>query len=179
MSRGQAVALLLLIVVAVWALMLVGWRRRAGRSAGLDVLPAVPADPGPPLTEPAEGVYVSTTTAGDWLDRVTAQGLGTRSAADMVVTGAGVGWMRQGAPQVWAPRAALVGVRRASGMAGKFVERDGLVVVTWRLGEQELDTGFRPRRGQDAGRLARAVGQLVPGGAATGPDGTPDTGGAP
>jgi hypothetical protein len=173
MSRGQAAALLVPIVVAVWALMLVGWRRRAARSAGLDVLPAVPADAGPPLTEPVEGVYVSTTTAGDWLDRVTAQGLGSRSAAEMVVTDAGVGWLRQGAPQVWAPRRSLVGVRRASGMAGKFVERDGLVVVTWRLGEQELDTGFRPRHGRDARRLTEAVGQLVPGGAPSTADGAP------
>jgi hypothetical protein len=104
---------------------------------------------------------VSTTAAGDWLDRVTARGLGARSAAAMVVRADGVGWARQGAPAVWAPAADVVAVRRDSGMAGKYVERDGLVVVTWRLGGRALDTGFRPRYGDDAARLTAAVERLV------------------
>lgn len=28
-------------------------------------------------------------------------------------------------------------------MAGKFVEKDGLLVLRWKLGTHELDTGFR------------------------------------
>lgn len=161
MTRQQAVVALVVLVLAIWALMLLGWRRRALRHPGVDPVAALPADPGPAVTPAAEGVYVSTTTGGDWLDRVTAGGLGARSAADMLVTAAGVGWRRRGAPDLWVPAADLVAVRRSDGMAGKFVERGGLVVVTWRSGERTLDTGFRPRHGDDAARLTDAVGTLI------------------
>jgi hypothetical protein len=79
--RTTAVAVLALLVVLVWLAMLAGWRRRAARQTrelGLPPLLPTPVDPGAPLTDDADGVYVSTTTAGDWLDRVTAHGLGTR-----------------------------------------------------------------------------------------------------
>ena len=144
--------------------MLAGWRRRAARQVrelGLPALPATPVEPGAALTDDADGVYVSTTTAGDWLDRVTAHGLGTRSAATMAVTTAGVSWLRQGAPDVFASAASLRGARREPGMAGKFVPPAGLVVVTWRLGEVDLDTGFRPASAGDADRLVAAVRRLA------------------
>jgi hypothetical protein len=161
MTRALSVLALVVLVLGVWALMLRGWRRRALRHPGVDPAPALPADPGPALTPTAEGVYVATTTEGDWLDRVTARGLGARSAADMLVTAAGVGWRRRGAPDLWVPAADLVAVRRSDGMAGKFVERGGLVVVTWRSGDRALDTGFRPRHGDDTARLTDAVGTLI------------------
>ena len=34
-------------------------------------------------------------------------------------------------------------------MAGKFVEKDGLLVLSWTLRSRELDTGFRTRRADD------------------------------
>lgn len=165
MTRALAVGLLALLVLLVWAAMLAGWRRRAARQVrelGLPALPATPLEPGAPLTDDADGVYVSTTTAGDWLDRVAAHGLGARSAATMAVTTAGVSWLRQGAPDVFASAVSLRGARREPGMAGKFVPPAGLVVVTWRLGEVDLDTGFRPASAGDADRLVQAVERLVP-----------------
>jgi hypothetical protein len=164
-TRGVAVGLLVLLVLIVWAGMLAGWRRRAARQTrdlGLPALPATPVEPGVALTDDADGVYVSTTTAGDWLDRVTAHGLGTRSAATMAVTVAGVSWLRQGAPDVFAAAASVRGARREPGMAGKYVPPAGLVVVTWQLGDVALDTGFRPGSAADADRLVDAVGRLVP-----------------
>jgi hypothetical protein len=153
--------------------MLAGWRRRAARQTrelGLPTLPPTPVEPGAALTDDAEGVYVTTTTAGDWLDRVTAHGLGTRSAATMAVTTAGVSWLRQGAPDVFAAAGSLRAARREPGMAGTFVPPAGLVVVTWRLGEAELDTGFRPGSAADADRLVAAVQRLA------GADGERDAG---
>ncbi len=170
MRQALAVALLVLLVAAVWLAMVAGWRRRAARqTTGLDLppLPPTPADPGAALTEDTEGVYVSTTTAGDWLDRVTAHGLGTRSAATMAVTAAGVSWLRQGAPDVFAAATALVGARRADGIAGKVMPPGGIVVVTWRLGGTELDTGFRPGSPADADRLVAAVERLAHAGSAS------------
>ncbi|MGZ4603805.1 MAG: PH-like domain-containing protein [Kineosporiaceae bacterium] len=164
MSRGTAVGLLAGLVILVWLAMLAGWRRRAARQTrelGLTSLPATPAEPGASLTEDTDGVYVSTTAAGRWLERITAYGLGARSAATMAVTGAGVTWLRQGAPEVFVPATALVGARRSDAIAGKVVPPGGIVVVTWRLGPAEVDTGFLPRRPSDADRLVAAVGRLA------------------
>lgn len=70
---------------------------------------------------------------------------------------AGVLLVRQGAPDVFVPRAALLGVRLERGMVGKFVEREGLVVLTWSLGEATLDTGLRLRHRADRARVVSAV----------------------
>jgi len=106
---------------------------------------------------PIEGMYVSSTRAGDWLDRVVAHGLGTRTQAQVSVHAEGVLVRRAGAPDVWAPAADLVGVRRERGAAGKFVGEDGLVVVYWTLGGAGLDTALRTRFDRDRDALEQAV----------------------
>ena len=169
MRQASAVVLLVLLVGVVGLGMVAAWRRRGTwQLAELELppLPPTPAEPGAPLTADTDGVYVSTTTAGNWLDRVTARGLGTRSAATMAVTAAGVSWLRQGAPDVFAAASALVGARRADGIAGKVMPPGGIVVVTWRLGAAQLDTGFRPASAPDAERLVAAVERLAHAGSA-------------
>ena len=59
------------------------------------------------------------------------------------------------------PAAALGGVRQDNGMAGKFVEKDGLLVLTWLHGSHELDTGFRTRRAADKDTLYAALQELI------------------
>jgi hypothetical protein len=155
-------ALLLVLFVALCLLMWRGWRRRAARQADLPPLPEPPAPLSGDLVPPVRGVYVSSTTAGDWLDRIVVRDLGVRSRAVMHVTGAGVSFDRVGATDVFIPAAWLRGVRREGGMAGKFVGRDaGLVVLTWELGDRMLDTGFRVDRSADSDVLVSAVGRLV------------------
>ena len=73
----------------------------------------------------------------------------------------GVLFSRVGAPDVYIAAPALRGVRLESGMAGKFVESGGLVVVTWKHGERLMDTGFRPRAADDRDGLVEAVESLV------------------
>src|ERR671932_612286 len=163
MTRFIAVAVLVLLVAVIWLAMLAGWRRGGARPTAppdLPSLPPTPSEPGAALTDDTDGVYVSTTTAGNWLDRVTAHGLGSRSAATMAVTAAGVSWLRQGAPDVFAAAETLVGARRADGIAGKVMPPGRIVVVTWRLGPAQLDTGFRPASAPDAERLVAAVERL-------------------
>ena len=46
-------------------------------------------------------------------------------------------------------------------MIGKFVERDGLVVFTWQLGDTVVDTGFRARNGAESRELENAASALV------------------
>ena len=149
-------ALALLLVVGLALLMRRGWRRRGTSQADVPPLSEAPEDLGEAPTS-AEGVYVSTTSEGDWLDRIVVHGLGTRSAAVLTVTGKGALFERQGAPDVFVPAAAVVGVRLERGMAGKFVEEGGLVVLTWQHGERRLDSGFRPRRAHERDRVVAAL----------------------
>lgn len=155
--------LTLAVLAGIVALMRLGWRRRAGRQADLAPLPDVPADLGDPVAGPVPGTYVSTTTEGDWLDRVVVHGLGVRSQARLRVGPAGVLVERTGAADLFLPIAALRGVRREPGIAGKFVGGDGLLVLTWELGGQRLDSGFRARDTSEHDRVERAVQDLLAG----------------
>lgn len=156
-------ALVVAITVVVVALIALGWRNRLRRQADVPAPAEVPADPGAALAE-AEGQYVATTTAGDWLDRIAVHGLGLRGNAVATVHPTGVLVTRVGARTVFVPRTDLVSVQLTAGMTGKFVEKDGLVVITWRLGTEHVDTGFRTRRPSDKATLLAAVAALLPAG---------------
>lgn len=160
MTELQLGLLLLLLVPVIWGLMWWGWRRRGRRQADVGELHAVPEPLSPSVFGPVETVYVSTTRAGDWLDRVVVHGLGNRSAADVSVHADGVLVRRTSAPDVWVPAVDLTGVRRERGAAGKFVREDGLVVITWTLGDAALDTALRTRFDHDRDALERAVRDL-------------------
>ncbi|WP_334170327.1 PH-like domain-containing protein [Sinomonas sp.] len=146
-------ALLVLLAAA-------GWRARKRRQADVPAPSTFPDDPGSERFR-AQGQYVTTTSAGDWLDRIAVHGLGIRTRADAVVCDAGVLFDRAGSGPLWVPAPDLVEVRLGSGMAGKFVERDGLVVLEWRLGERAVDTGFRTRRPEDKTALVAAIEDLM------------------
>ena len=168
MSR-QAVSttvLVVLVVLAFWG-MRAGWRGRTRRSTALAAgLPVAPADLGTPRLGLLDATYVSTTRAGDWLDRVTAGGLGVRSPAQVGVFDAGVLIARQGAPDLFVPAAALRGAVGAPGMAGKVVGGEGLVVLTWQPDPEDprgLDTGLRPKLAADRERLIDALTTLTTG----------------
>ena len=151
-------AALIIVVLGLFAL---GWRGRRRRQQDVPRPKALPDS----LSEPgfqALGQYVATTTAGDWLDRVALYGLGVKSNSTAAVFPEGVLFARSGAEDLWIPREDLHGVRLERGMAGKFVEKDGLVIVTWQLGPKRVDTGFRTRSSDDKAPLVRAVAELQP-----------------
>ena len=155
-----AVVITIAVIALLVALILLGWRNRLRRQSGIAAPPAVPADPGVQLADPSEGQYVCTTTAGDWLDRIAAHQLGIRTNATLSVHPTGVLLARHGAPDVFIPAATITNVQRASGMAGKFVEKDGLLVITWALGDKAVDTGFRPRYHQELPVLLKGIAAL-------------------
>jgi hypothetical protein len=105
-------------------------------------------------------VYASTTTHGDWLDRIAVHGLGVRSNALAEVSEAGVLFSRQAAPDLFIPAADLVGAELAPGIAGKVTGGEGIVLVTWRLGGRTLDTGFHPRAKAERARLVSEINVL-------------------
>jgi hypothetical protein len=129
-NRPAAVATVALLVLLVWGLMYGGWRARARRQDDLPEPP--PAPDGWADRASAQGVeatYVSTTRAGDPLDRVAAHGLGARSAARVLVDADGVLVARTGAPDVFAPalRRPARGVPGRQGRPGGRARGLGLV----------------------------------------------------
>jgi len=153
--------IMLALAVGIFALLAVGWRNRLRRQADVDPLPEIPGALGAALAV-ADGQYVASTTAGDWLDRIAVHNLGIRTNAELSVHPEGVLFDRSGAAPVFIPAASLTGVRQESGMAGKFVEKDGLLVLSWMLGTRELDSGFRTRHAEDKTKLLNALQDLIP-----------------
>lgn len=183
MREALGVAVLAVLLVAVLLAMRAGWRGRARRSATLvPVLPSLPAGEGlgAPRYGPVDATYVSTTVAGDWLDRVVAHDLGARSAARVTVHDTGVRMTRTGARDLFVPTRALRSVTLEPGIAGKVVGGQGVVVVRWEAvaargallqGDQPaaptvLDTGIRPRYAADREALVSAVRAILPADAA-------------
>jgi len=139
---------LLLVAVVVAAIALALWGMRRGwvhRTQRQADVPA-PADVPPPtalLSDPVPGLFAGTGTHGDWMDRVVVHDLGVRSRATLSYGPDGIWLDRVGARSVFIPEHAVVGVRADRGVAGTVRDRDGMIVVTWRLGDRVLDTGFR------------------------------------
>ena len=142
MQTWHAVAILLGVVVVAYVAMWRGWRGRATKH-DLPPLVPVPAVDALPTAKVSGGArYFGTTVAGDWLDRVVAQGLGARSQCRLNLSSEGLDVIRL-AGSFRIPAAALRGARHDQGIAGKVVPPHGLLVVTWQHGEHTLDTGFR------------------------------------
>jgi hypothetical protein len=160
MDKIASLLLVVLLAAVASGLIAKGWRSRLKRQAGLGKLPEVPEQLSPAGIV-AEGQYVATTTAGDWLDRIAVHGLGFRGNAEMSVHPEGVLFDRTGTAPLFVPAGAVTDCSSSSGMAGKFVEKDGLVVLSWMLGEHELDTGFRTRHASDKQPLLEALQELI------------------
>lgn len=165
MSReAVGILTLALLVLGLLTAMRAGWLRRGRRTAAVvEPPPPVPEDEelGAVRFGPVEGSYVSTTFAGQPFERVTAHGLGVRGRAEVCVHESGVRITRNGAAELFLPATALRTVSRTAGMAGSTVGRGGLVVLTWVLGAQALDTGVRTRFAADRQKLTDAVAALA------------------
>ncbi|MFF8676150.1 hypothetical protein [Streptomyces sp. NPDC015242] len=141
-ARIGWVAGLALFVALVYWLMREGWKWRGTLQGDLPELPVSPDDPGPALLT-MTGRYHGSTTAGQWLDRIVARGLGTRSRAELTLTDAGLDVVRPGASDFFVPVAQLREARLDKGIAGKVLTEGGLLVVTWAHGDRLIDSGFR------------------------------------
>jgi hypothetical protein len=153
---AAVVAVIGLVLWGMWR----GWRAREARQGDL------PAPPPPPVDLPpgggVAGLYVATTTADDLLDRIVAHGLGHRGRATLLVHPTGVRIDRVGEPVVWIPAEDLRAVRLGTGQAQKAFEAGGVILVRWRLGPRELETGFRADDPQQHLDTASALSALVP-----------------
>ncbi|WP_055557537.1 hypothetical protein [Streptomyces sp. NBRC 110028] len=138
---GWVVGLLLVIALVYW-LMREGWNWRGTLQGDLPELPEAPAEPGPAKLA-LTGRYHGSTTAGQWLDRIVAHGLGTRSRVELTLTEEGVSVVRPGAQDFFIPAASLRGARLDKGIAGKVLAEGGLLIITWSHGDRRIDSGFR------------------------------------
>ncbi|WP_128978270.1 hypothetical protein [Streptomyces roseicoloratus] len=150
------VAGLLLFVVFVYWLMRQGWKWRGSLQSDLPPLPEVPEAPGAARLT-LSGRYHGSTTAGQWLDRIVAHGLGTRSRAELTLTDAGISVVRPGANDFLIPAGALREARLDKGIAGKVLTEGGLLVVTWAHGDKLLDSGFRSDRAAEHAAWVEAL----------------------
>ncbi len=158
--RLALVALVIAVIAGVLAAMRRGWTNRRGRQSDLPEPMMIPDHP-QATADQVPGVYLGSVMAGDWLDRVVAHGLGTRSRVEVDVTTEGIAFQRAGARSFFIPAIDLVAVRRERGIAGKAFEKDAVVVVTWSLGAASLDTGIRPDRADEAETLKDAITALI------------------
>jgi hypothetical protein len=106
--------------------------------------------------------YASTVFAASPLSRVWAHRLGGRGKAKLFVSDQGVSLERVGEPSLLIPKADLIRLARASATIDKGVERDGLMVLHWRLGPEEVMTNLRvvsaTRRAEIEDAIEKATG---------------------
>ncbi|GGR80305.1 hypothetical protein GCM10010269_19410 [Streptomyces humidus] len=162
---GWVVGLGLFVALVYW-LMREGWKWRGTLQGDLPALPAAPSEPGEArptvLTVlSTSGRYHGSTTAGQWLDRIVAHGLGTRSRVELTLTDAGLDVVRPGASDFFVPAAALRGARLDKGIAGKVLTEGGLLVVTWAHGDRLLDSGFRSDHAAEHGQWVDAINSMI------------------
>lgn len=137
-------AVLVVAIAVLIQLIMVGWRRRAERQEDLiGQLPCVPDEVGA-AGQTLHGVYVGSTLAPEWNERITAGDLGYRSKAALTRYPEGLLLERVRAHPIWMPRESITAVRTERGLAGKVSVRNGILAIRWRLPSGvELDTGFR------------------------------------
>ncbi|MEU6921088.1 hypothetical protein [Streptomyces sp. NPDC046631] len=155
------IGLIVLIAFVYW-LMRQGWKWRGSLQSGLPELASTPegfADGEKPLT--LTGRYHASTIAGQWLDRIVAHGLGTRSRVELTLTAQGLDVVRPGAADFFVPAAALREARLDKGIAGKVLPEGGLLIITWAHGDQLIDSGFRSDRSAEHPAWVEAIDQLT------------------
>ncbi|MEU5593854.1 hypothetical protein [Streptomyces sp. NPDC020298] len=174
---GWLVGLALFVALVYW-LMREGWKWRGTLQGDLPELPArpsptttlngggkppqpgMPSEPGPAKLS-MTGRYHGSTTAGQWLDRIVAHGLGTRSRAELTLTDAGLDVVRPSAADFFVPTAALREARLDKGIAGKVLTEGGLLIVTWQHGDRLIDSGFRSDRAAEHPEWVTALNSMI------------------
>ncbi|MER7174111.1 hypothetical protein [Streptomyces mesophilus] len=156
---GWVVGLLLFVALVYW-LMRQGWKWRGTLQSDLPQLPTAPETAGPAKLE-LSGRYHGSTTAGQWLDRIVAHGLGTRSRVELTLTDAGLDVVRPGAQDFFIPAASLREARLDKGIAGKVLAEGGLLVVTWAHGDKLLDSGFRSDHAAEHAAWVEAINSMT------------------
>jgi hypothetical protein len=148
--------LLVLLIAFIIRQMMRGWLHRAQRQVELiGALPPLPDTVGPAIIPATKGLYVGSTIAPSWQDRIAVGDLGFRAKATLTRYPEGIMLQRSGAGPIWIPEESITAIRTERGIAGKALTHDGILAIRWRLPSgTEIDTGFR---GDDRRELANWV----------------------
>lgn len=153
------------IVIAFLALalvlMYVGWRRRQRSQSGLPRPLEVP-DAATEVLRVA-GLYVATTLVDEPLNRIAVAGLGYRARATVAVTSApaGVVLALAGEPEAFIPATDIQRVERATWTIDRVVEKNGLVRLTWLLGDTIVDSYVRVTETLAASALITSIDAVI------------------
>ncbi len=140
-ERALLTALIVAGILLVYWLMRRGWKNMVARQAGI-AAPAAPTG-APAIAGPWSGMFIGTAAAGQWLDRIAVHTLGDRSTVTLSRTEHGIEVQRPQSRSFSIPNADVLAVRADSGIAGRAYETGGIIVVTFRLGDRDVESGFR------------------------------------
>jgi hypothetical protein len=149
-------------LVVVYLLMARGWRTRLRRQSDLPPPPPAPAVPGDVVVGAVPGLFIGTTFADDWLDRVAVHRLAHRASGWVSVASDGVRFDREGEAELFLPLTAVTAAEVGDALAGKVIGKGGMLLVDWRLGERVLTSGFRADDHREHRRLADAIRAQLP-----------------
>lgn len=141
MERTLLTLSVIATIALVFVLMRRGWMRAVASEANI----AQPPSPstGQVMAGPWQGKYLGTTHADQWLGRIHVHGLGVQSQAIVTITQDALNVERTGAPSFSVPLTAVRGIRADSGIAGRAYETGGIIVITYRLGNIDVEFGVR------------------------------------
>ena len=148
------------IMAFAFAGMRKGWKRRANR-----VIPQIEIHIPAGSTQVSPKVaarFSGTTVAGNWLDRITNQRLGTPRGVFVQVFNQGIFITDDASFHLWIGAQKIHYVSTSRGLAGDVVEKNGLLKITWQLGDLAVDTGVRVNRHSDHELIVNAV-KIFPG----------------
>jgi len=143
---------ILLVFVVVWRVYISVQRRKAQQQSQLQK--PKPASGG---IELGDVFYASTVFGDSQLNRVWAHGLGGRGKAKLFLDQVGISLERTGEPSFLIPKQDLLGMSRVSATIDKGVERNGLLALTWKLGETVLITNLRVVSPQQRNEMEREI----------------------
>ena len=139
------IALVALCIYGMWH----GWRSRLVRQANMfGSLKEVP--------ERYEGL------TADAAFRVGFDSLGFKSKSTLLIYPDSIIFTRNGAKDLWIPAKKLAVITTDRGMAGKVVEKNGLVVIGWTLDGHRVQTGFRTRYAEDKQAVLQELRRIAP-----------------
>ena len=157
MSREAAGLIMVGVALLLLLLVLLAWRRRVRRDAGLRAPLGIPEDA--EIRERRPILYVATTRHDEPLERLAITPLAYRARGEAVRTDRGLALSIDGAPVVFLPSEQLISVDRSQWTIDRVVEPGGLVRVTWRVDEENIvDTYFR----LTAGEISDLIRDLAP-----------------
>ncbi|MDO8337138.1 MAG: hypothetical protein Q7T15_02650 [Microcella sp.] len=174
MDRTVSTTIIVAVVLLALALMLIGWRRRAGRQADIGAPRPVPVAIGEASIR-VPVLYVATTRAGAPLDRVAVHGLGFRARGEIAVHPEGAVIAIDGRAPWFVERGDARGVGRATWTIDRVVEEGGLVMLAWTLGEAPVDSYFRVTDASDVDATAELLAALATLAPSIPPDDAPET----